>query len=221
MTDPIEYISSDTIDDTLEYFFDKYGSDDSILSVVELDGFLAALACAPFALMPSQWLPAMWGGEDQLPEWEEKEEIDDFHEVLMIAHNSVMEEFVAGEFCPRIYAEDGRLVAMDEWCDGFMRGVRLYPRLGEEDQHYLDENLRVIRLFVTGEGVDDLLSLSYEQLQAKAATIEPAVMALRQRFFSRQVIEAHTPYMAAMEKVGRNDPCPCGSGKKFKKCCLH
>lgn len=22
-------------------------------------------------------------------------------------------------------------------------------------------------------------------------------------------------------KTGRNDPCPCGSGKKFKKCCLH
>ncbi|MDU7153445.1 MAG: SEC-C metal-binding domain-containing protein, partial [Enterobacter sp.] len=21
--------------------------------------------------------------------------------------------------------------------------------------------------------------------------------------------------------VGRNDPCPCGSGKKFKSCCLH
>ncbi|MEA1960510.1 MAG: SEC-C metal-binding domain-containing protein [Bacillota bacterium] len=20
-------------------------------------------------------------------------------------------------------------------------------------------------------------------------------------------------------KVGRNDPCPCGSGKKYKKCC--
>jgi len=24
---------------------------------------------------------------------------------------------------------------------------------------------------------------------------------------------------AAEKKVGRNDPCPCGSGKKFKKCC--
>ena len=23
------------------------------------------------------------------------------------------------------------------------------------------------------------------------------------------------------KKIGRNDPCPCGSGKKFKKCCLH
>jgi len=23
-----------------------------------------------------------------------------------------------------------------------------------------------------------------------------------------------------LEKLGRNDPCPCGSGKKFKKCCM-
>lgn len=22
------------------------------------------------------------------------------------------------------------------------------------------------------------------------------------------------------EKIGRNDPCPCGSGKKYKKCCF-
>ncbi len=27
------------------------------------------------------------------------------------------------------------------------------------------------------------------------------------------------PYHAA-PKIGRNDPCSCGSGKKFKKCCL-
>ncbi|MBQ8917973.1 MAG: SEC-C domain-containing protein, partial [Oscillospiraceae bacterium] len=25
--------------------------------------------------------------------------------------------------------------------------------------------------------------------------------------------------MRAGTKVGRNDPCPCGSGKKYKKCC--
>ncbi|WP_390884613.1 SEC-C metal-binding domain-containing protein [Aeromonas dhakensis] len=25
----------------------------------------------------------------------------------------------------------------------------------------------------------------------------------------------------AAPKIGRNDPCPCGSGKKFKQCCLH
>lgn len=29
------------------------------------------------------------------------------------------------------------------------------------------------------------------------------------------------PITASSPKVGRNDPCPCGSGKKYKKCCLH
>ena len=29
------------------------------------------------------------------------------------------------------------------------------------------------------------------------------------------------PYVRAEAKVGRNDPCPCGSGKKYKKCCLN
>jgi preprotein translocase subunit SecA len=27
------------------------------------------------------------------------------------------------------------------------------------------------------------------------------------------------PVKRVAEKVGRNDPCPCGSGKKYKKCC--
>ena len=30
----------------------------------------------------------------------------------------------------------------------------------------------------------------------------------------------HKPFLRLEEKVGRNDPCPCGSGKKFKKCCM-
>lgn len=29
----------------------------------------------------------------------------------------------------------------------------------------------------------------------------------------------HTPVVREEPKVGRNDPCPCGSGKKYKKCC--
>jgi uncharacterized protein len=29
-----------------------------------------------------------------------------------------------------------------------------------------------------------------------------------------------TPYINPLRDVGRNDPCPCGSGKKYKKCCL-
>ncbi|MDD5454433.1 MAG: preprotein translocase subunit SecA [Candidatus Ratteibacteria bacterium] len=34
-----------------------------------------------------------------------------------------------------------------------------------------------------------------------------------------QTDEKITPFRRAQPKVGRNDPCPCGSGKKYKKCC--
>lgn len=32
--------------------------------------------------------------------------------------------------------------------------------------------------------------------------------------------EAHTQKVRNFNKIGRNDPCPCGSGKKYKNCCL-
>ena len=31
----------------------------------------------------------------------------------------------------------------------------------------------------------------------------------------------HQSFMGQQRKIGRNDPCPCGSGKKYKKCCLN
>ena len=30
---------------------------------------------------------------------------------------------------------------------------------------------------------------------------------------------AKAPYVRKGAKIGRNDPCPCGSGKKYKNCC--
>ncbi|MCF3650883.1 YchJ family protein [Synoicihabitans lomoniglobus] len=39
-----------------------------------------------------------------------------------------------------------------------------------------------------------------------------------QWLFIRPLREGPAPVVAA-PKVGRNDPCPCGSGKKYKKCC--
>ena len=32
-------------------------------------------------------------------------------------------------------------------------------------------------------------------------------------------IDTGEPYRREAPKIGRNDPCPCGSGKKYKKCC--
>ncbi len=38
---------------------------------------------------------------------------------------------------------------------------------------------------------------------------------------TQQVPHIIEPFKNAQRSVGRNSPCPCGSGKKFKKCCLH
>lgn len=38
-------------------------------------------------------------------------------------------------------------------------------------------------------------------------------------FYVDGVVHGHETYRREAPKVGRNEPCPCGSGKKFKKCC--
>jgi uncharacterized protein YecA (UPF0149 family) len=38
--------------------------------------------------------------------------------------------------------------------------------------------------------------------------------------YMRPMVVAPTLAQRVRRKVGRNESCPCGSGKKFKKCCL-
>lgn len=56
-----------------------------------------------------------------------------------------------------------------------------------------------------------------------AALDETALLALaQQKLRAVHASEANEPLPVELSKalVGRNDPCPCGSGKKYKKCCL-
>lgn len=47
-----------------------------------------------------------------------------------------------------------------------------------------------------------------------------AAMGESDRRYMREMQRDPTPDERATGKVGRNHSCPCGSGKKFKKCCL-
>jgi hypothetical protein len=70
-----------------------------------------------------------------------------------------------------------------------------------------------------GSGMDEeLQGLHDEWLQTQRPTLEgkrPADMLDGGRLFPEKVVT----FRREDPKVGRNDPCPCGSGKKFKKCC--
>ncbi len=77
------------------------------------------------------------------------------------------------------------------------------------------------------EGMHSVLSEApIEMLHPKsggmAAAAEPAAPARNPAsdpFPGRRAPEAAVPERRESPKVGRNDPCPCGSGKKYKKCC--
>lgn len=66
----------------------------------------------------------------------------------------------------------------------------------------------VIREWLGDPNVHRVLRLRYDYIKA-----EFGEKMLAERFIA-------IPVSKKAKKVGRNDPCPCGSGKKFKKCCL-
>jgi preprotein translocase subunit SecA len=60
-------------------------------------------------------------------------------------------------------------------------------------------------------------------LRERRATPRPHYMMLPEdwaRLPKEDRFQPHIDVLPKREKVGRNDPCPCGSGKKYKKCCL-
>lgn len=77
----------------------------------------------------------------------------------------------------------------------------------------------------TGEGFREIISwfttITSQDSMERNKTNPPSTP------FAKYRIELHSGEvklfdhgkLCVREKVGRNDPCPCGSGKKYKKCC--
>jgi uncharacterized protein len=208
---------------TIDFYLMRYGHDDSILDVSELDGFFAALGCAPDTVLPSRWMPAIWGNADQAPAWQDKQEVDDFTRAAFALYNQVMQDMNNGDYEALFLereAEGKTHTIVDEWCEGFLRSVNLWDTLTAADAAVTEECIQPIRLFATEAGFTRLETMSEDEVVEQQQLIEPAVHRLFQHFFEQRK-QARTPYNREGHKVGRNDPCPCGSGKKFKRCCLH
>ncbi len=60
-----------------------------------------------------------------------------------------------------------------------------------------------------------------EAREAETPEARDLMAAVREAFQTKlsSALDKHLA-PASAPKVGRNDPCPCGSGKKYKKCCL-
>ena len=75
--DYLDALLLDRIDEEL----DTGDLDEGILCVSELDGFLTAIVSGPTAVVPSQWLPAVWGEFE--PVWDTLEELERFMNLVI------------------------------------------------------------------------------------------------------------------------------------------
>jgi len=221
----------DFIDDILA----KYGNDDAILDASELDGFLTAIVSGPDLILPSQWLPAVWGGEDNSPAWESQSELTRFIGIVMAMMNSNASALTeAPESFAALFNSSSAvapaIMIVEEWCSGYMRGVHLgnWPDLPDE----LANCLGAIALHGLVENLPVLEQLTLEEYRQTVAEVEPAVLKLHQYWLS---LRAHLaprhpmpggppmgklmPFVRQQPKIGPNEPCRCGSGRKYKKCC--
>lgn len=186
----------------------------------DLDGFLTGIVVGPEFLPPSEWLPAIWGGEE--PVFDDAAHAQSILGAIMGRYNEILEAIEEGAIAP-IFLEtaDGGVIAAD-WAEGFMQAVFLRPDAWEKmlrsDQG--SALLLPIAALCSGEEGESLLELSPElvgRFADEAADLVPtSVLGIAEYWRADRTESA--PLRSA-PKIGRNDPCPCGSGKKFKKCC--
>ena len=208
--------------ESINYYLAQYGNEDSISDISELDGFFAAIGCSPEMIMPSQWMPAIWGGEEKAPNWPDKKEAQDFIDLCMAYYNEIMGSLIEYYFEP-LFMEtiiDNRTITIvNDWCRGFLRGINLWQPLKATDADFLTDALEPVQLFSTEDGLKKVVDMSSDEIENWHLKIQESVINMHRHFVMIPRILNQQPVLA--NKTGRNEPCPCGSGKKYKKCCLH
>ncbi|MDQ1276982.1 MAG: preprotein translocase subunit SecA [Thermodesulfobacteriota bacterium] len=108
------------------------------------------------------------------------------------------------------------LLGMDHLKEGI--GLRGY---GQKDpvREYQKEGYDMLMAMIERIKEDTLEKLCMVQVRREEDIEEMQRQAEDDYILSRGEDVGATPIKRDKEKVGRNDPCPCGSGKKYKKCC--
>ncbi|MCB1129860.1 MAG: SEC-C domain-containing protein, partial [Verrucomicrobiae bacterium] len=83
--------------------------------------------------------------------------------------------------------------------------------------HFVRSHYRELRRKERAELIGTEEAASRRRLP-KEERLEERLEHIRRYEARQRWIESRTPRRAA-PAVGRNEPCPCGSGRKFKKCC--
>ena len=215
---------SDAEFDRLSSSLKRYGSK-HVKNLEQLDGFLSALVCGPDEVPMREFLPEIWAydlvKEDALaaqPLLQECISLTRRH------RDFILQTVETGNvFTPLLLGNGDGVYPANDWAIGFLYGMgsrkkewavllndqehggSLVPIFALANEHNPDPAMRPYTKSVTPELREKLI-----------VGVASGVMKIYRYFEAKRM---GPTYRRIGPKVGRNDLCPCGSGKKFKHCC--
>jgi uncharacterized protein len=217
----------------LDRLADMLARHEEAMSLEMLDGFLAALVCGPETVLPSDYIPEVLGGEmsDEVA-FDSEDEVKDFFDLLMCHWNHIAGTLHSGEvYVPLLLGDENGIAHGNDWAHGFYHGTRmrheawrelfndeehvgaLVPILALHYEHDEDPELRPYQEPVSEERRLDLLGGAAAGLKHIYQYFAP------HRRGEARAARASKTFRRETPKPGRNDPCSCGSGRKYKHCC--
>ncbi len=191
-------------------------------------GVLHAVAIAPTELAPPEWFAVVV--PDGLMVFEEAVDAEEFLGFIMRLSNEVADGLAAGK--PLVPPHEDEK-ACEAFAAGFVKGAEL-------DKAWL-ENAELWSSVGWAAYLAGRPDLAPSTLRAKLDELGDGGKATLRRDMRETLLMAHRTFAAVREAMGgqaaqggprppktvvhgpspgRNDPCPCGSGKKFKRCCI-
>lgn len=212
----------------LEDFLLSDAVNDDAMLLSELDGFLAGVIVCPDLIMPSEWMPVVWGGD--APVFDTMEQAQTVNDLIMGHYNDIIGQLDRGEYSPVYDIDIDDSIFWEIWMEGFWRSVHLRSQewmalsadaADDEDVRHAVFILSRLHELASMPSPDlEILEID-EELENLAPDLIPNAVETLHRARLARANPSAPPANQNQPKVGRNDPCPCGSGKKFKKCCLN
>lgn len=198
------------------------------MTVSELDGYVTGILSCPELIPPSEWLPHVWGesGDAGFPDLKTAEATIG---AVMAHYNAVAGDMTRTPWIEPIYEVDPNSdeTLWEPWVDGFTRAMSLRADAWQELLDQADDETRSALIFMfalqeINEGTSKLTEEEVDEVDLEAPDLIPNLVAeilLVAR--PELIVKADTVSrpVAANKRPGRNDPCPCGSGRKYKQCC--
>ena len=198
------------------------------VSAHEALGLMTAVVSAPELIRPSDWLTALLR-EDGL---EDADEAQRAVAAIMAVYNAIVTEMRGGRLEERCASAFETFEQVCEWSVGYI-GIVTVDAVWAGDT----EALSVIGTISMLAAFDEEGPALRERMKAGAEGYD--LVEVSASLALRCAVSAHAywederralapsaaaefgsePFRREQPKVGRNAPCPCGSGKKYKRCC--